>query len=105
VSSPTNTGWPAVVMPRGQYRLGRGADVVSEQASVEEQVIQLDLVEATLLPLGHLGPDLGADPRHRRARHGGLLSEGLGQGGLHVPGRQAADEPGDDQALQRASST
>jgi hypothetical protein len=79
--------------PRGQHRLGRGADVVSQEASVDKQVIQLDLMKATLLPGGHLGGDLGADPRHRRARHRGALSEGLGQGGLYVPGRQAADEP------------
>ena len=52
--------------PRGEHRLGRGAHVVAKEAGVKQQIVQLQLVETTLLPDGHLFLDLGADPRHRR---------------------------------------
>ena len=41
--------------------------------------------------------DLAADRRHRRLGDRGLVAQRLGQGGLHIADRQAADERGDHQ--------
>ena len=87
--------------PRGQHRLGRRVRVILEMRSVQEQIVQLDVVEATRRPRLELGLDLLAHPRHRRLRHRGPLAERLHQGGLHITDRQAAHEPGDHQRLQR----
>jgi hypothetical protein len=84
-----------------QHRLGPGAGVVAKAGAVQVQVVQLDLGQAAGRPGGELLGKLGADPTHRRARQCGLGAERLGQGGLHIPGGQATDEPGDDQRLQR----
>ena len=64
---------------------------------VQEQVVQLNLVEATRRPSLELDLDLLTHPRHRRLRHRGLLTERLDQRGLHITGRQATHEPGDHQ--------
>jgi hypothetical protein len=44
-----------------------------------------------------------ADRRDRRLGQGGLGASRVGRRGLHIPGRQAADEPGDHQRLQRVA--
>jgi hypothetical protein len=87
--------------PGGQHRLGRGAGVHAEEAGVQEQVIQRDLIQAPPGPGLVVVLDLAADGRHRRLGDRGLVAERLSEGGLNVADRQAADERGDHQALQR----
>ena len=72
-----------------------------EEAGVQEQVIQRDPVQAPLGPGLVVVLDLLADRRHGGLGDRGLITEGLRQGGLHVPDRQATHERGDHQALQR----
>jgi hypothetical protein len=66
---------------------------------VEEQDNQVDVIERAaterLKPL----VQLRADPGHRRARH--LPKPGLLTQRLNIAHRQAANEPADDQRLQR----
>ena len=50
--------------PRGQQRLGPGPGVHAKARAVQEQIVQLDIVEATLPPGVELGLDLLADPRN-----------------------------------------
>ena len=83
--------------PGGQHRLGRGAGVHPEEAGVQEQVIQRDLIQAAPRPRLVLVLDLPADGRHGGLGDRGLVAERVGQGGLHVADRQAADEGRDDQ--------
>src|SRR5262245_44440634 len=87
--------------PGGQHRLGRGAGVHPEEAGVQEQVVHHDAVQAPPCPRLVLVLDLAADARHGGLGDRGLVAERLGQGRLHVADRQAADERGDHQALQR----
>jgi hypothetical protein len=87
--------------PRGQHRLGRRVGVVLEEAGVQEQVVQLDAIQPPVPPRLVLGPDLLADPRHRRLADRRVRAARLRQGRLCVPDRQPADEPGDNQGLQR----
>ena len=87
--------------PGGQHRLGAGAGVHLEHRGVQEQVVQHHPVQRPGPPGFELAADRLADPRHRRLRQRRLRAEGVGEGVLHVPDRQAADEPGDHQRLQR----
>ena len=48
--------------PGGQHRLGGGVGVVLEVATVEEQVVQLNVVETAGTPRLELNFDLSADP-------------------------------------------
>ena len=72
-----------------------------EEGRVQEQVVQGDVIETAGRPPLILVLDLLADRGDGGLGDRGLITEGLGQGRLHVPDRQAADERGDHQALQR----
>ncbi len=87
--------------PRGQHRFGTGTGVHLEHGSVQEQVVQFQLVQAPRRPGLELLGDRLADPRDRRLRQSRLGAERIGQGVLHVAHRQATHEPGDHQRLQR----
>jgi hypothetical protein len=87
--------------PGGQHRLGRGAGVHPEEARVQEQVIEGDLIEPAPCPRLVLLLDLLADGRHGGLGDRGLVAKRLGQGGFHVADRQTADEGGDHQGFQR----
>ena len=87
--------------PGGQHRLGRGAGVHPEEARVQEQVIEGDLIEPAPCPRLVLLLDLLADGRHGGFGDRGLVAKRLGQGGFRVADRQAADEGGDHQGFQR----
>jgi hypothetical protein len=68
---------------------------------VQVQVMQRHVVRRHACQAMNLLGELGGDPTHRRAAQRGLQAEPLGQRRLHIPGPQAADDPGDDQRLQR----
>ena len=72
-----------------------------EEAGVQEQVVEGDLIEAALCPGLVVVLDLLADRRHGGLGDRGLVAERLGEGGLHVAHRQSAHERGDHQRLQR----
>ena len=72
-----------------------------EHRGVQEQVVQHHPVQRPGPPGFELPADRLADPRHRRLAQGRLRAQGIGEGSLHVPDRQAADEAGDHQRLQR----
>jgi hypothetical protein len=57
----------------------------------------------SLLPGLELPLDLGAHPRHRGLAQRGLRAQRLGERALHIPDRQATDEPGDHQCLKGMS--
>jgi len=86
--------------PGGQHRLGRGARVHAEEAGVQEQVIEDDLIQAPPRPALVLLLDLAANGRDGGLGDRGLIPERPGEGGLHIPHRQAAHKRGDDQRLQ-----
>jgi hypothetical protein len=68
---------------------------------IQEQVVQRQIIEAAFPPPRELVLDLLAHPRHRRLRQRRLGAERVGEGGLDIPHRQAAHEPGDHPRLQR----
>jgi len=68
--------------------------------SVEEQVVEVDVVEAAALPGFELLLDARADSAHRRARQRRLGPEHLGERRLDVPVRQAPHPGGDHQGLK-----
>jgi hypothetical protein len=78
--------------------------VHAEVAAVQEQVLQRHPRQVPGLPGVELVFDRLADPRHRRLRQRCFRAQRVGQAGLYVTGRQATDEPGDDQALQRVGA-
>jgi hypothetical protein len=86
--------------PGGQHRLGRGARVHPEEARIQEQVVQGDLIEAAMRPGRVLVLDGLADRRHRRLGDRRLVTERVGEGGLDVADRQAAHERRDHQRFQ-----
>jgi hypothetical protein len=86
--------------PRGQHRLGRGARVHPEEAGVQEQVVQHDAVQGAGRPCLVLVLDLLAHRRHGGLGDRGLVAERVGQGGLDVADRQAADEGRDDEGFE-----
>ena len=73
--------------------------------AVEEQVLERHLRQVATLPGVELVLDRLAHPADSRLGQGRLRSQSVGQAGLHVPDRQAPDEPGDHQRLQRVSAT
>jgi hypothetical protein len=73
----------------------------AEEAGVQEQVVQGDAVQPPPRPCLVLVLDLLADRRHGGLGDRGLIAQRLGQRGLHVPHRQAADERGDHERLER----
>ena len=87
--------------PRGQHRLGPGTGMHLEHRGVQEQILQLQGVQAPGRPRRELLTDHLADPRDRRLRQRRLGTEGIGEGVLHIADRQPAHEPGDHQRLQR----
>ena len=87
--------------PCGQDGLGAGAGVHLEHGGVQEQVVQHHAVQRPGPPRLELPADRLADPRDRRLRQGRLGAQGISEGVLHVPDRQATDEPGDHQRFQR----
>ncbi len=60
-----------------------------EEAGVQEQVVQRDVVQAPPGPRLVLVLDGLAHGGDRRLGDGGLVAERVNQGGLDVPGRQA----------------
>ena len=68
---------------------------------VQEQVIQLQVVQATLPPGIELVLDRLTHPRHRRLAQRCFGAQRIRQRRLDITNTQAADEPGDDQRLQR----
>ena len=72
-----------------------------EQAGVQEQVVQLQLVQPPRGPRLELVADRLAHPRDCRLGQRRLGAQRVGQGVLHIAHRQAAHEPGDHQRLQR----
>ena len=75
--------------------------MILEVRPIQEQVVQLHIVEAARAPGVELSLDLLTHPRHRRARHPGLLAQGFDQSGLDIAGGQPAHEPSDHQRFQR----
>jgi hypothetical protein len=82
--------------PGGQDRLGAGAGVHAEVRAVQEQVVQLDALEAAGGPGGELVFDRLADPRDRRLRQCGFRAERISQRGFDIAHAQPAHEPGND---------
>jgi len=87
--------------PGDQDRFGAGAVVHLEVRAVQEQVLQLDVGQATMGPCLELVLDLLADAADGRLRQRRLRPERFGQRCLDIPHRQATHEPRDDQRLQR----
>jgi hypothetical protein len=77
--------------------------VILEVRRVQEQVVQVQVVEPALLPALELLLELGAHPRDRGVAQRGLRAQRLGERGLHIAHRQAADEPGDHERLKGMS--
>ena len=73
----------------------------AEEAGVQEQVVQGDAVQAPAGPRLVFVLDCLAHGGDRRLGDRGLVAERVSQGGLHVPDRQAADEGGNHEGLQR----
>jgi len=94
-------GLPSVVMPQAA-RTGSagGAGVHPEEAGVQEQVVQGDLVQAAPGPCLVLVLDRLAHGGDGGLGDGGLVAQRVSQGGLHVPHRQAPDEGCDDQRFE-----
>jgi hypothetical protein len=86
--------------PGGQHRLGRGAGVRPEEGGVQERVIQHHRIQAAGRPCLILLGDLLADGRDGGFGDRGLVAQRIGQGGLHVPDRQAPDEGRNDQGFE-----
>ena len=86
--------------PGGQHRLGRRAGVHPEEAGVQEQVVQRHLLQSAQRPGLILALDGLADRRHGGLGDRGLIPQRVGQGGLHVPYRQAAHEGRDHQRFE-----
>lgn len=70
--------------PGGQHRFGPRPRMHPEVAGVQEQIVQLEVVEAALPPPLELSLDRRADPRHGGLAERGLAAQRVGQGGLHV---------------------
>jgi hypothetical protein len=87
--------------PGGQHRLSRGARVHAEEGGVQEQVVQPHLVEAAGCPRLVFALDLLADRRDGGLGDRSLVAECVGEGGLDVADRQAADERRDHQGFER----
>jgi hypothetical protein len=75
-----------------------------EVGAVQEQVLQLDPAQIPQLPGVELGLDRLTDAADGRLRQRRLWTQRLGQRGLHVANRQAADEPRQHQRLQRVGT-
>lgn len=86
--------------PRGQHRLCGGVRVVCEMRSVQEHVVQLDLVETTRAPAVELGGGGLTDPRDRGLRPAGLPPSAS----IRVATTSRVDNPRTNPAMTRLSN-
>jgi hypothetical protein len=87
--------------PRGQHRLGWRARVHPEERGVQEQVIEHDVVQASLCPCLVFGFDRCTHLGDSRFRDRCLVAEGVGEGRFDIADRQPTHERGDHQRLER----
>jgi hypothetical protein len=86
--------------PGGQHRLGRRAGVHPKEASVQEQVVQLHLVQAAGCPRLVLVLDLAADRRDGGLGDGGLVASASAK----VASTSRTDRPRTKDVMTRLSS-
>jgi hypothetical protein len=72
-----------------------------KKGSIQEQVVQHDIIQGAPRPGVVLGLDRLAYLRDSRFRDRGLIAERVGEGGLHIAHRQPAHERRNHQRFQR----
>src|SRR5215218_8592641 len=98
--NPAQGSWPSSLPVASPSSTG----VPLEVRGVQEQVVQLDPLKVAGLPGVELLLDHLADPVDRRLGQRRLRTERLPQRRLDIADAQAANEPGDDEGLQRVGA-